>query len=256
MRVYRGFDDIARFETGAVATVGSFDGIHSGHAVLLDELKQISERDSIPSIVFTFEPHPRIVLGRTDGLKLLTSLEEKIVVLERMGIDCLIVIPFDREFSRVAYNDFIANYLVGLVGVSQIVVGYNHQMGRDSEGSYSSLVKLGAEIGLEVTRVAEWRAESVDVSISSTVVRNMLLRGEVTKATALLNRPYLICGRTDDGGRVWYDEPLKLIPSEGRYKAVVNGSEAEIEIDNNGVVTSAEINDHVVIEMSSDALKN
>ncbi len=258
MRVYRGFDDIPRFEAGAVATVGSFDGVHRGHTVLLAELSEISKRNSIPSVVLTFEPHPRVILGRADGLKLLTSLEEKVSILEQMGIDILIVINFDREFSRLPYDRFITQYLIERVGISHLVVGYNHQIGRNSEGSYSSLVKLGDRVGLTLHQVKEWSADAASFgtqqmqSVSSTVIRNMLQRGEIASAATLLNRAYMICGRTDRDGRVWCSESLKLIPAEGRYRAIVNGEESLVEIDSNGVMTSTRANEEVVIEMLVD----
>ncbi|MFR9620171.1 MAG: FAD synthetase family protein [Rikenellaceae bacterium] len=254
MRVYRGFYDVPRFD-GAVATVGSFDGVHQGHAVLLSELLKCASRDSLTSVVLTFEPHPRVVLGRADGLKLLMSLEEKLDVLEQMGVDCVIVIPFDREFSRVSYYDFVKEYLINKLGVSTIVVGYNHQIGRDSEGNYSSLVRLSGECGVEICRVDEFVDETEGCKVSSTIVRDHLLRGEITRATQLLQRPYVVMGRADDGGRVWYDEPLKLIPAAGRYAVEINGEESQIEIDDNGVVMCDHSKEVVVIRMSQDPQK-
>ncbi len=253
MKIYRGFDDVPHFD-GAVATVGSFDGLHGGHMALLNELKKRGEQSSTPTIVLTFDPHPRVVLGRSDGLKLLTSLDEKVSILEGLGIDYLIVIPFDREFSRMSYADFVTKCLVEKMGVSAMVVGYNHQMGRDSEGSYSSLVRLGQDIGFDVILVDEWRREDVGQSISSTVIRNLVQRGDIEAAVSLLHRPYMIEGRVDDSGRVWYDEPLKLIPAAGRYAVLINGVESSIEIDSNGVITSNESKEHIVIEMRSNVV--
>ncbi len=152
MRVFRGFDNLPEFN-GAVATVGSFDGLHRGHQSLLEVANRAASECGGESIVLTFEPHPRVILGRAEGLRLLTTSEEKITLLERLGVDNLIIIPFDREFSRISDREFICNYLVEKLNISTLVVGYNHHFGRGSEGSYQSLLTMGEQMEFNVHRV-------------------------------------------------------------------------------------------------------
>ena len=126
MRVFYGFDALPRFREPAV-TVGSFDGVHLGHQALLARLCEEARATGGESIVLTFDPHPRITLGRTDGFRQLTTLDEKLALLERLGIDDVIVIPFDRAFSALSGREFIERYLKGRIGTRTLVVGYNHR---------------------------------------------------------------------------------------------------------------------------------
>ncbi len=128
MRVFYGFDALPHFVRPTV-TVGSYDGVHSGHLALLRTVAGRARAQGGESVVLTFEPHPRVTLGRADGLRLLTSLEEKIYLLGQQGIDNLIVIPFDKAFSALAPDTFIRDYLVGRIGAETLVVGFNHRFG-------------------------------------------------------------------------------------------------------------------------------
>ena len=152
MRVFYGFDALPHFVRPTV-TVGSYDGVHSGHLALLRTVAGRARAQGGESVVLTFEPHPRVTLGRADGLRLLTSLEEKIYLLGQQGIDNLIVIPFDKAFSALAPDTFIRDYLVGRIGAETLVVGFNHRFGRDKQGSYDYLGSHG--FGLEVVEVGE-----------------------------------------------------------------------------------------------------
>ncbi len=247
MRVFRGFDELPAFDN-AVVTVGSFDGLHSGHLVLLDRCRELARERGGESVVLTFETHPRVVLRRAEGLRLLTTLEEKILLLESLGVDNLIVIPFDRDFSRLTYEAFVGRYLIDKVGAQLLVVGYNHHFGRDSEGSYSSVVKLGEDYNIEVSKVDEWR-DAAGENVSSTVVRRLLSTGEIERAVGLLQRPYLILGQVDGDGRLWCSDALKQIPSQGRYRALVDGVERVVVVDADGVLWCSDVLHDVRIEI-------
>ncbi len=247
MRVFKGFDELPSF-SGAVVTVGSFDGLHSGHLVLLDKCRELARERGGESVVLTFETHPRVVLRRSEGLKLLTTLEEKTLLLESLGIDNLIVIPFDRDFSRLTYEAFVKLYLIEKVGAKSLVIGYNHHFGRDSEGSYSSVVKLGEDYNIEIEKVDEWR-DSDGQNVSSTVVRKLISTGEIDGALALLQRPYLILGQVDGDGRLWCSDALKLIPSEGRYRALIDGVERVVVVTADGVMWCHDVLHQVKIEI-------
>ncbi len=252
MRVFRGFDSLPNLGN-TVVTVGSFDGVHRGHLSLLERACEVAKAKGVESVVLTFEPHPRVVLGQADGLRLLTTLEEKSRVLESCGVDNLIVIPFNKEFSRLTYDAFIKEYLSAKVGLDTLVVGYNHNMGRGSEGLYSSFVEMGASCGFDICKVDEWRDDD-GMQVSSTVLRMLVARGEMLRAASLMSRPYLIVGRADGDGRVWSPDALKLYPAEGRYKVLLNGVEWYITVDDKGALWCEKESRDVVIEIISDRL--
>lgn len=181
MRVFHDFDSLPPFRHPAV-TVGSYDGVHLGHQALLDRLIAEARGRGGESIVLTFEPHPRITLGRAEGLRVLTPLDEKVRLMEALGIDNIIVIPFDRAFSTLSGREFLEEYLIGRVGAEVLVVGYNHRFGHDRLAGDALRVE-----GLKVVRVDEREVEGSHVS--STAIRRLLDAGAIDKAERLLGRP-------------------------------------------------------------------
>ena len=243
MRVFRGFDDIATFHD-AVATMGSFDGVHSGHRVLLENVKNIAKECGSESIVLTFDPHPRYVLGTGDDMKLLSTLDEKIYLLEQAGIDNLIVIPFTREFSRTSPQDFIRNNIAAL-GVSNLVVGYNHRFGHQKEGDYNYLSTHGGD--LKITKVEQQQVASSKVS--STVIRQKISEGNIAHANKLLSRPYIIMGKSNKEGVIDVDRN-KLLPPDGIYAVRVNGEENSLCVANHNLqIQQPLLNTEVLIEI-------
>ncbi|MFI3258518.1 MAG: FAD synthetase [Rikenellaceae bacterium] len=246
MRVFKGFDNLPSFD-GAVVTLGSFDGMHKGHLSLLDAVRTTVREQGGESVVLTFEPHPRVVLGRAEGLRLLNSMEEKVMLLESFGIDNLVIIKFDRDFSRIAYDEFVKRFLVEKIGVKSLIVGYNHHFGRGDEGTHSDLAKLSEECGFTLQRIEEWRNES-GRSVSSTVLRQMVTRGDMEGVTELLSRPYIVIGKVDGDGRIWVADSLKLIPPAGLYDVLMDGKESQVRIDENAVMSCDKECGRVVIE--------
>lgn len=225
MRVVWGFDNPPLLRN-AVATVGSYDGVHRGHRVLLDEVVRRAKECDGESVLLTFEPHPRITLGNDEGLLLLSTFEEKCRLLELVGIDYVVVIPFDEAFSRLSREEFIDNYLVGKLGIKQLVVGYNHHFGHNKEGDHSFLVEHGA---LQVVQVAQYTDNGG--KISSTVIRKAMADGDMPLARQLLGHTYIIIGMADADGVVATDK-YKLLPTDGRYACTINGIESECEVCN------------------------
>ena len=225
MRVFYGFDALPHFVRPTV-TVGSYDGVHSGHLALLRTVAGRARAQGGESVVLTFEPHPRVTLGRADGLRLLTSLEEKIYLLGQQGIDNLIVIPFDKAFSALAPDTFIRDYLVGRIGAETLVVGFNHRFGRDKQGSYDYLDSHG--FGLRIIEVSECDVDAEKVS--STVIRQLVGEGKMARAARLLAHPYLVIGRAQRN-RIRVEDPLKLLPPPGEYDAHINGKPARLTVD-------------------------
>lgn len=230
MRVFSGFDNLPQFRCG-VATIGSFDGVHCGHRVLLDRVRSIAQSEGGESIVLTFEPHPRITLGKAEGLRLLSSTDEKLHLLEAEGIDNVIIIPFTHEFSRLTPKQFLHDMLVAKANIKQLVVGYNHHFGHNKAGDFDFLAENGA--GLQVTRVEQHRVESDKVS--STVIRGVIEEGDMAQAARLLGHPYILIGMADADGTVEYQpREYKQLPPAGIYSVGVNGIENELIIGTNG----------------------
>lgn len=231
MNVIWGFDEVPTLRYG-VATVGSYDGVHCGHRILLNEVVARAKRCGGESVVVTFEPHPRITLGNDQGLKLLTTFEEKCVLLEALGVDYVVVIPFDKQFSQLSHDTFVDEYLVGKLGVKELVVGYNHHFGRNKEGDRTSLLRHGA---LQIVEIAQYTDNGNKVS--STVIRGRLRAGDTATATQLLGYRYMIVGKADNEGVVTIDE-YKLLPTAGRYACTVNGVDSECEVREGAVKQS------------------
>ena len=182
MKVFQGFEDLPHFIRPAV-TVGSFDGVHRGHRALIGRLVAEARAVGGESVVLTFEPHPRITLGRAEGLRLLTTFEEKVALLAELGVDNVIVIPFDRAFSALSGREFVERCLIGRVGAETLVAGYNHRFGHD--GVACDAPELASRL-----RVVKVGACTIDgVRVSSTAIRRLLEAGERAAAEHLAGHP-------------------------------------------------------------------
>ncbi len=230
MQVLKGIGQLKKFDK-AVITTGTFDGVHLGHRVIIDRVIQLAKSIDGTSIIVTFHPHPRTVVQPDDkNLRLLSSLDEKIKLLENTGIDVLAIIDFTKEFSQTNARTYVQNLLIEKLGMNKLVIGYDHQFGKNREGSLSALQQLAPELNFEVEEIPA--IEINNVNISSTKIRNALLIGDVATANKYLGYPYTLQGtviKGDQIGRllgyptanVKVDEPLKLIPADGVYAAIV-----------------------------------
>ncbi len=198
MKIFEGFEGAA-IPGGAVVTVGSFDGVHRGHRALLQRVALHGPR----GVVVTFAPHPREVLD--DGVGLLTTLPEKIALLERAGIENLVVAPFTKEFSMLSSREFAERFLVGKLGAKRLVAGYNHRFGHDKARDFEALD------GLETEFVAQ-HGEA-----SSTAIRKLIAAGKMREAAELAGYDYFIMGRAGADGVFTPAGPEKLLPPAGKY---------------------------------------
>lgn len=249
MTIDYGFDTISG-GLRTVVTIGSFDGVHSGHKVLLDSLKQMARRLDAESVVVTFDPHPRIAMGRAEGMGLLTTIEERALLLERVGIDRMVVARFDEKFRSQPYDLFVREALVAKLGMVGMIVGYNHRLGRGNEGNYDSLQPLAKECGFELECVSQ---HLVDGSkISSTVVREVMARGDMREVEHLLGQRYAIIGETK-AGIIDILDNYKLLPASGHYEALITYNNirysAQVEISGRRIVLPEKISGNVVIEL-------
>jgi riboflavin kinase/FMN adenylyltransferase len=226
MKIHYGFESLPA-SMRSVVTVGSFDGVHQGHRTLLSTLCSLGQRLNAESVVVTFEPHPRIVMGRAEGMKLLTSIQERALLLGRCGVDHMVVARFDEKFRAQSFEEFVRCSLVAKLGMVGMVVGYNHRLGRGNEGNYESLLPLGPELGFELVRVEQY-TDSGD-KVSSTVVRGMLERGEVERAREIMGHPYIIMGQLRNG-LLRVEDEYKLLPCDGKYSALVDGKSSTIKV--------------------------
>ena len=178
IRVFHGFGALPRF-VHPVVTVGSYDGVHRGHRALIERLVAEARAAGGESIVLTFDPHPRVTLGRGEGLRLLTTLDEKIALLGELGVDNVIVIPFDRAFSALTGAEFVDRYLIGRVGAETLVAGYNHRFGHDRIDCDT----LAASGRLRIVKVEPCTVDGQRVS--STLIRRLLEEGKTAEAARL-----------------------------------------------------------------------
>lgn len=185
MRICYGFDSLPHIEA-PVATIGSFDGVHRGHADLVGYLVRRAKEVGGESVVVTFAPHPREVLARGGGEKfrLLTSTERKAELLGELGVDVMIVQEFTPQFAALSSEEFVRGYLCAKMGLHTLVVGYNHRFGHDRDVPQDHFERLAEKYGFEILRVPEYRFEGE--KISSSVVRRLLSVGDIVGAEKLL----------------------------------------------------------------------
>ncbi|BAU23595.1 riboflavin biosynthesis protein RibF [Caldimicrobium thiodismutans] len=214
MEIYSPKDFPLPFDTAI--TIGAFDGIHLGHRALFQETFKISELKGLVPLVVTFNPHPRKVIQPHLELKLLTTLEEKLELLEREGFSRVVVLPFTKALAEITADLFVEKYLVDYLRAKAVVIGFNFRFGRSRTGDTELLKNLGQKYGFQVTEVPPVKLE--DKTISSTLIRETLKKGEVEKASKMLGRNYTLIGKVISGkGRgkkLGFPTANLLIPSE------------------------------------------
>lgn len=226
MNIYHSISEFKKAKK-AVVTIGTFDGVHIGHQKIISRLKEIAASIKGEVVVLTFFPHPRMVLFPGDhGLSLLNTIDERVLLLEKLGIDHLIIHPFSKEFSRLSSTEFVRDILVNKIGTKKLVIGYDHHFGRNREGSFEDLNELAPLYDFEVEKIPE--QDINDVAVSSTKIRNALLEGNVKTAADFSGYCYSLSGRVVQGkklGRtlgyptanIHIEEDYKLIPANGIY---------------------------------------
>ncbi|MBR4046100.1 MAG: FAD synthetase [Alistipes sp.] len=228
MTIDYGFDNIPK-NLRTVVTIGSFDGVHRGHRVLLSALKSMAKRLNAESVVVTFDPHPRIAMGRDEGMGLLTTIQERAYLLHKEGVDRMVVAHFDDTLRQQPYELFVRESLVAQLGMVGMVVGYNHRLGRGSEGNYATLQPLAADCGFEIERVSQHLVGGAKVS--STVVRDIITQGDMLKLRQMLGERYLIMGEAHDG----------VVQISDRYKLLPKSNEYDAEVESNGLIYNTTI---------------
>lgn len=226
MKVYHSLEEFTKLDN-AIVTTGTFDGVHIGHQAILSKLVEFAKKEGGESVLITFFPHPRMVLQKDISIKLLNTVSEKIDLLSKTGVDHLLVFPFTKEFSRMSSVDFVRDILVNKIGTKKLVIGYDHQFGRNREGSFKHLQEFGPVYGFKVEEIS---AQDIDdTSVSSTKIRAALIdEGNVEIANKYLGDFYHLSGIVVSGKRlgtkigyptanIKIEEDYKLIPKDGVY---------------------------------------
>ena len=235
MNEYQDFHSIEKIHH-PVITIGTFDGVHIGHQKIIKQLNEEAEKVNGESVLFTFYPHPRMVLyPESHGVKLIQTQEEKLAKLQKMGLKNCIVFPFTFEFSRMTALEFVRDFLVNKLHVKKLVIGYDHQFGKNREGSIQFLKDICDTYDFEVIEIP---AQDIDeVNVSSTKIRDAILEGNIEKANDYLGDLFELSGTVVKGNQlgrtigyptanIVLNSDLKLIPGNGVYavRVLVRGT--------------------------------
>ena len=229
----RVFNHISDYESQkpSVLTIGTFDGVHIGHKKIIEKVIKTAEKEDLSSVILTFFPHPRMVLSQDSAIKLLNTIPEKIELLEELGLDSLVIHPFDKAFSEFSAEEFVQQVLVKGLRLKKIIIGYDHRFGKNRTAGFDDLVGFGKQYGFEVEQISAQEID--DVSVSSTKVRKALENGEVALASSYLGYDYFFSGEVVKGNQLGrtigfptanlkISEDYKLIPENGVY--IVEGN--------------------------------
>jgi riboflavin kinase/FMN adenylyltransferase len=231
LKIYNHLSEFKRLNN-AVATIGTFDGVHFGHQKIINRLCELAHSTGGESVILTFFPHPRMIIDpENQELKMINTIEEKAEILAALGVDHLIITPFTRDFSNLSPSEYIKNILVDTIGIKQIIVGYDHRFGKDRSGGMKDLIAFSGPYGYEVEEIGE--QDINDVAVSSTKVRESLLSGQVGLAAEYLGYPFSLYGPVIKGDKIgrtigfptaniFIEQPYKLIPSDGIYAVTVD----------------------------------
>lgn len=226
MKIYRNLEDFIPLDN-AVVTIGTFDGVHVGHQKILSTLRESARASGGETVLLTFFPHPRLILHpEDDSLRIISDIDEKIQRLADAGIDHLIITPFTRDFSNLSPEEYIREVLVGKIGTKKIIIGYDHRFGKDRTGSLKDLLDYADIYGYSVEQIPE--QDINDVAVSSTKIREALIKGDIETANIYLGYPFQLTGKVIRGDqlgrRIGYptanlqvQESHKLIPAYGIY---------------------------------------
>jgi riboflavin kinase/FMN adenylyltransferase len=216
-----------------IVTLGTFDGVHLGHNVILDKICNIAKQENLESVLLTFFPHPRLIVSNDSEIKMLNTMAEKAMLLEQKGIQNFIIHPFDKLFSELSPREFVEQVLIKQLNIHKIIIGYDHKFGKNRAADFNDLIAFGKEFGFEVEEISAKQVN--EVSVSSTKIRNSLLEGNISLANAYLGYSYMLSGIVLKGNQlgrtigfptanIEIPENYKLIPKNGVYivTAIVN----------------------------------
>ena len=209
-----------------IITIGTFDGVHLGHQSILKKVVEAKENNTYEASLLTFFPHPRMVLQQDTSIKLLNTIDEKAELLDKFGIDNLIIHPFDAAFSNLSAEEFVKEILIDRLNIHKIIIGHDHRFGKNRTADISDLILFGKKYGFEVEQI---NAHEIDeIAISSTKIRKALMEGNIQLANQFLGYSYFISGKVIEGKKIGrtlgfptaniqINESYKLLPKNGVY---------------------------------------
>ena len=225
LKIFHSINDF-RSTKKTIITLGTYDGVHIGHKKILERVLQNTNDEQYESLVLTFFPHPRMVLQGDSDIKLLNTINEKIDLLQEIGIENLVIHPFDETFSRLTAEEFVKTILVDRLNIQKIIIGYDHRFGRNRTANIDDLINYGEQYGFEVEQISV--QEINEISVSSTKIRQALVEGNMALANDYLGYDYFITGTVIQGKQLGrtinfptanlaIQENYKLIPQNGVY---------------------------------------
>jgi riboflavin kinase/FMN adenylyltransferase len=229
MQVHYDLNSLPEFKN-SIITVGTFDGVHHAHRELISQIQREATMNDSESVIITFHPHPRSIVQPETPIELLTSINEKINLIEKLGVNHLVIVPFTKEFSQLTARDYIEKFLIKYFKPSYIVIGYNHQFGHHRDGNIELLQKLSTVYHYKVEEINKQLLN--DIEVSSSRIRIALKEGDIKTANELLASPYQLIGEVIEGkqlGRtlgfptanIKINDSNKLIPSIGVYAVTI-----------------------------------
>ncbi|MBG6236823.1 riboflavin kinase/FMN adenylyltransferase [Pedobacter sp. CAN_A7] len=230
MKIYQHLSEFKKL-ANAVVTIGTFDGVHYGHQKIVKRLCELAKETGGESVILTFFPHPRLILDpENQNLKMINTVKQKAEILAGLGVDHLIIIPFTRDFSNLSAREYIQQILIDTIGTKYIIVGYDHRFGKDRKGGMPELELYAKDFDYKIELIKE--QDINDVAVSSTKIRQALLKGDVALAAEYLGYPFSMEGRVVKGDKIgrtigyptaniFIEETYKLIPSDGIYAVTV-----------------------------------
>ena len=207
-------------------TIGTFDGVHIGHQKVLSKLVNSAKKNSASSVLLTFFPHPRMVLQKDSHIKLINTIEERIELLRKTGLDALVVHEFTEDFAEKTALDFVKNVLVDHLKISNLIIGYDHRFGKNREGNFDQLTEYGKTFGFKVNKISQQEIDHI--TISSTKIREAIELGNIEEANRYLGYYFMLTGEIVKGknlgekigfptANLFIEETYKLLPKTGSY---------------------------------------
>jgi riboflavin kinase / FMN adenylyltransferase len=226
VKIYHSIEDFPS-DVNTIVTIGTFDGVHKGHQIIINRINEIAKKKAMESVVLTFDPHPRHVIYPDDQeLRLIHTLEEKIEALSKTGVQNLVLHKFTKEFSRTESVNFIRDFLVTKLNMKYMVVGFDHHFGKNRQGTFDNLIELSDAYGFKIEKI---KPQNIgEVTISSTKIRNAILEGDCKKANTYLSANFSITGKVVQGNKIGssigyptanieIENQWKILPKNGVY---------------------------------------
>ena len=259
MRIIRELISSVQFNQ-PIVTLGTYDGVHLGHQEIIRGMVKRAKENGQESVLLTFDPHPRMVLyPDSHSVRLIDTVEEKLVKLEKLGLDTVILFPFTMKFSRLTAVEFVRDILVGQIGVKEMVVGYDHHFGKNREGNFQQLKELGNLYDFSVNEIQA--VSTGEVTVSSTKIRKALAAGEMNLVTRFLGEPFKLTGEVIHGNKLGrtigfptanlkIDQTTKMLPEIGVYAVRVQLNDRNFEgVMNIGKKPTVQQSDLISVEV-------